>query len=72
VTDSAEANKVLAKLPLKYADAPAASPPLQMPTADRVALFRVEPEMISVLDYSEGFGRTDLVARSVEAAPTAR
>jgi len=62
VTHPAEANKVLAKLPLKYADAPAASPPLQMPTADQVALYRIVPEMISVLDYSKGFGHTDLVA----------
>ena len=72
VTGLDEANKVLANLPLKDADAPAMSPPLQMPTADQVALFRVEPEMISVLDYSKGFGHTDLVAHSVEAAPTAR
>lgn len=68
VTDSAEANKVLAKLPLKYANAPAASPPLQMPTADQVALYRIVPEMISVLDYSKGFGHTDLVACVGEAA----
>lgn len=35
---------------------------MKMPTADEVALFRVEPELISVLDYTQGFGHTDLVA----------
>lgn len=49
-------------LTIWYADAPASSPPLQMPTPDQVALFRVVPEVISVLDYSKGFGHTDLVA----------
>jgi hypothetical protein len=29
-----------------------------------VAVFRVAPEVISVLDYSKGFGHTDLVAIS--------
>lgn len=41
VTGLGEANQVLAKLPLKYADAPAASPPVQMLTPDQVTLFRV-------------------------------
>jgi hypothetical protein len=59
VTDRAEAEKVLRLLPLKYPDAP----PLQMkiPGPDEVRLFRVTPTVISVLDYSKGFGHTDLV-----------
>ena len=59
VEDRAEAEKVLRMLPLKYPDAP----PLQikMPSPEEVRLFRVEPVVISVLDYSKGFGHTDRV-----------
>jgi hypothetical protein len=32
-----------------------------MPTADQVRIFRMEPVVISVLDYTLGFGHTDLV-----------
>lgn len=60
VTDRAEVEKVLRMLPLKYPDA--APPPIEMPTPDEVRLFRIEPMVISVLDYSKGFGHTDLVA----------
>lgn len=59
VTDRAEAEKVLRMLPLKYPDAPPL--PMKMPTADQVRIFRLVPEVISVLDYSQGFGHTDLV-----------
>lgn len=59
VTDRAEAEKVLRMLPLKYSDAPPL--PMTMPTPDQVRLFRVTPTVISVLDYSKGFGHTDLV-----------
>jgi hypothetical protein len=34
---------------------------MPMPTADQVRIFRVDPVVISVLDYSQGFGHTDLV-----------
>ena len=61
VTDRAEAEKVIRMLPLKYADAPPSTAGMQMPTPDEVALFRVEPEIISVLDYTKGFAHTDLV-----------
>jgi len=61
VKDRAEAEKVLAMLPLKYADAPPATAQLKMPTPEQVALFRVVPEIISVLDYTLGFAHTDLV-----------
>ncbi|WP_174909739.1 pyridoxamine 5'-phosphate oxidase family protein [Burkholderia diffusa] len=56
VTDRAEAEKVLRMLPLKYPDMQA--PP--MPSPDEVRIFRVIPTVISVLDYSQGFGHTDL------------
>jgi len=59
VVDRAEAEKVLRMLPLKYADAPPL--PMKMPSADEVRLFRVTPTVISLLDYSKGFGHTDLV-----------
>ena len=59
VTDRAEAEKVLRMLPLKYPDAPPL--PMKMPSADQVRLFRVTPTVISILDYSKGFGHTDLV-----------
>jgi nitroimidazol reductase NimA-like FMN-containing flavoprotein (pyridoxamine 5'-phosphate oxidase superfamily) len=59
VVDRAEAEKVLRMIPLKYPDAPPL--PFQMPSPDEVRLFRVTPEVISVLDYSKGFAHTDLV-----------
>ena len=31
-----------------------------MPKPDEIRFFRVEPKVISVLDYSQGFGHTDL------------
>lgn len=60
VSDRAEAEKVLRMLPLKYPDA--VSVPGPMPTPDEVRIFRVTPKLISVLDYSKGFGHTDLVS----------
>lgn len=59
VDDRAEAEKVLRLLPLKY---PEAGPlPMKMPAPDEVRLFRVTPSVISVLDYSKGFGHTELI-----------
>ena len=60
VTDRAEAEKVLRMLPLKYPEQ--VSLPVPMPTPRDVRIFRVTPTVISVLDYSKGFGHTDLVA----------
>ena len=59
VTDRAEAEKVLGMMPMKYP--PQASMPFAMPTPEQVRIFRVVPSVISVLDYSKGFGHTDLV-----------
>ena len=59
VEDRAEAEKVLRMLPAKYPDSPPL--PMQMPTPGEVRLFRVTPVVISVLDYSKGFGHTDIV-----------
>lgn len=62
VTDPAEAQKVIDMLPLKYPDAPPSTARLKMPRPQEVALFRVVPEIVSVLDYTKGFAHTDLVA----------
>jgi nitroimidazol reductase NimA-like FMN-containing flavoprotein (pyridoxamine 5'-phosphate oxidase superfamily) len=59
VVDPAEANKVLRMLSLKYPEQNAV--PVPMPTPEEVRIFRVTPTVISVLDYSKGFGHTDLV-----------
>jgi nitroimidazol reductase NimA-like FMN-containing flavoprotein (pyridoxamine 5'-phosphate oxidase superfamily) len=59
VVDPTEAEKVLRLLLLKYPKQN--SLPLAMPTPADVRIFRVTPIVISVLDYSKGFGHTDLV-----------
>jgi hypothetical protein len=59
VTDRAEAEKILRMLPLKYTEAKPL--PIKMPTPDEVRLFRVTPLVISNLDYTKGFGHTDLI-----------
>src|SRR4030095_4686571 len=61
VSDRAEAEKVLRMLPLKYPDAPPSTARMKLPAPEEVALFRIVPEVISVLDYTKGFGHTDLV-----------
>ena len=48
-------------LPLKYPDAPPATAQIKMPEPEDVAVFRIVPEVFSVLDYTRGFGHTDLV-----------
>jgi nitroimidazol reductase NimA-like FMN-containing flavoprotein (pyridoxamine 5'-phosphate oxidase superfamily) len=59
VTDRAEAERVLSMLPLKY---PAQkSLPGPMPKPEDVRIFRLTPVVISVLDYTKGFGHTDFV-----------
>ena len=59
VVDPGEANRILQLFPLKYPEKIAL--PMPMPTAEEVRIFRVTPTVISVLDYSLGFGHTDLV-----------
>jgi len=61
VVDPAEANKVLRMLPLKYPEQNSVPMPMPMPTPEDVRIFRVTPTVISVLDYSKGFGHTELV-----------
>ena len=59
VVDPTEAEKALRMLMLKYPQQN--SLPVPMPKPGDVRIFRVTPTMISVLDYSKGFGHTDLV-----------
>ena len=60
IRDSAEAGRIIAMLPGKYPEA-AAAPPFPMPSPHDVRVFKVTPLVISVLDYTQGFGHADLV-----------
>jgi PPOX class probable F420-dependent enzyme len=59
VDDPAEAEKALRLLMLRYPEQK--SLPLPMPTAADVRIFRLTPTVVSVLDYTKGFGHADLV-----------
>ena len=59
VTDPAEGEKAMRLMMQKYPQQN--SMPLPMPKFSEVRVFRVTPAIISVLDYSKGFGHTDLV-----------
>ncbi|WP_341990378.1 pyridoxamine 5'-phosphate oxidase family protein [Azorhizobium sp. AG788] len=59
VTDRAEAEAVLALLPTKYPGD--TKLPVPMPDPDQVHIFRLTPTVISVLDYAQGFGHSELV-----------
>jgi nitroimidazol reductase NimA-like FMN-containing flavoprotein (pyridoxamine 5'-phosphate oxidase superfamily) len=58
VTDPTEAEKALQLMMQRY---PPQDAPLPTPNAAELRIFRVTPTVISVLDYSKGFGHTDLV-----------
>ena len=59
VEDRTEAEMALRMLAKKYPEQ--TSLPVPMPSPDEVRIFRVTPSVFSVLDYSKGFGHTDLV-----------
>ena len=59
VVDPAQGEKVLRLLMQKYPQQ--GSFPLPMPSPKDARIFRVTPKVISVLDYTKGFGHTDLV-----------
>jgi len=72
VDDRAEWNRVTALRLARYPEYAALPPPVfrgdalariapQPPTA-QVILLRIEPDIISVVDYSQGFGHSDLIA----------
>jgi nitroimidazol reductase NimA-like FMN-containing flavoprotein (pyridoxamine 5'-phosphate oxidase superfamily) len=66
VTSPAELEKAGRLLLAKYPPQIGAPP---MPTDADVRFFRVTPTVISVLDYSKGFGHTDLVTCDAPASP---
>lgn len=57
VTDPREAEKALGLMMKRY---PPQEAPLPTPDPAQLRIFRVVPTVISVLDYSKGFGHTDL------------
>jgi nitroimidazol reductase NimA-like FMN-containing flavoprotein (pyridoxamine 5'-phosphate oxidase superfamily) len=59
VVDPSEAKKALNFLIARYPEPQ--SIPLPMPSPSDIRIFRVTPVAISVLDYTKGFGHTDLV-----------
>ncbi|WP_018952882.1 pyridoxamine 5'-phosphate oxidase family protein [Thioalkalivibrio sulfidiphilus] len=61
VGDRDEAQKVLDLLAQAYPEQDTSKLDIEMPTPEDVRIFRVTPTVISVLDYSKGFGHTDLV-----------
>jgi PPOX class probable F420-dependent enzyme len=60
VTDSEAAKRAMDLLIARYPEQKAL--PLPVPSPDDVRIVRVTPTIISVLDYTKGFGHTDLVA----------
>jgi nitroimidazol reductase NimA-like FMN-containing flavoprotein (pyridoxamine 5'-phosphate oxidase superfamily) len=59
VDDPAEADKAMRLLFARYPEQK--SLPGPMPAPKDVRIFRLAPTVISLLDYSKGFGHTDLV-----------
>jgi nitroimidazol reductase NimA-like FMN-containing flavoprotein (pyridoxamine 5'-phosphate oxidase superfamily) len=57
VTDPAEITKALKLLGTRYPEYAA----LPMPKPEEILVFRAVPKVISVLDYTQGFGHTDFV-----------
>jgi len=66
VTDAAECARALSLLFTRYP--PQENMPFALPAPGDVAIFRVTPTVISVLDYTLGFAHTDLVACEPAAA----
>jgi nitroimidazol reductase NimA-like FMN-containing flavoprotein (pyridoxamine 5'-phosphate oxidase superfamily) len=60
ITDRAEAARILALLMARY---PAQPPTLgPMPGPDDVRLIRLTPTVISLIDYTKGFGHSETIA----------
>jgi hypothetical protein len=57
VTDPTEVAKAMSLLVTRYPEYAA----FPMPKPEEIAVYRVLPKVISVLDYSKGFGHSDLV-----------
>ena len=61
VVDASEGEKAMRMLMQRYPQQNSL-PFTSMPTFAEVRIFRLTPTVISVLDYSKGFGHTDLVS----------
>lgn len=59
ILDRAELDKALEMLLQRYPEQN--SLPGPMPKPQELCIFRLQPKIISVLDYSKGFGHTELV-----------
>jgi nitroimidazol reductase NimA-like FMN-containing flavoprotein (pyridoxamine 5'-phosphate oxidase superfamily) len=59
VADPTEAEMAIGLLMSRYPDQKGVDLPI--PNSSEVRIFRLTPTVISVLDYSKGFGNTDLV-----------
>ena len=59
VLDHAEGEKAMRLLMARYS--PQQMPVPELPKPEEVRIFRVKPVVISLLDYTKGFGHTDLV-----------
>jgi nitroimidazol reductase NimA-like FMN-containing flavoprotein (pyridoxamine 5'-phosphate oxidase superfamily) len=70
VTDPVEGARIIALLLGRYAPEEAPTG-FAMPSPSDVALFKVTPTVISVLDYSKGFGHADLIDLASEARAAA-
>jgi hypothetical protein len=57
VTDQAEVAKAMNLLGTRYPEYVS----LPMPKPEEIAVYRLLPKVISVLDYSKGFGHSELV-----------
>jgi PPOX class probable F420-dependent enzyme len=60
IEDAAEAQRVMNLLIARYPQQ--GETPGELPPASAVAIFRVSPTTISLLDYSKGFGHAELMA----------
>ncbi|MFN3514624.1 MAG: pyridoxamine 5'-phosphate oxidase family protein [Phenylobacterium sp.] len=66
VTDEAEGARALGLLFARYPAQEGMT--FTLPAPAEVAIFRLTPTVISVLDYTQGFGHTELVPCEAEAA----
>jgi nitroimidazol reductase NimA-like FMN-containing flavoprotein (pyridoxamine 5'-phosphate oxidase superfamily) len=66
VTDEAEGARAMGLLFARYPAQEGVT--MDLPTPAEVAIFRVTPTVVSVLDYTLGFAHTDLVACELEPA----
>ena len=57
VHDPAEVAKALSMMPTKFPEYAG----FPLPPPDEIRIFRVTPTVISILDYTKGFGHSDLV-----------